>query len=274
MPNQKLKRNNKLRKQRKSKAILVGPFVGELEWEMIRFAPYIIHLKKQDPSIKIIVYTRPSRFDLYGKFSNILVPLKFKNLRGLKENGFGLDGLTLNEFLVLKNFLYNKYKERFEIIDHIYPAIEIWRKRIKWQFPRNKMDYNFQPRSENYEVIGYNDSTSEVFVASEDSEIRRRLNMRGYSPFMLQWLKEIVSERDYAKISMLGCLMVFLKKCKFTVGNISSPFCKLSLLLKVPVISVNEQMTYDAISLINPFNTLVINCNNIDEGVDIYENSI
>ena len=36
----------------KRSAILVGPFVGELEWEMYRFAPYLIHLKKENPKYK------------------------------------------------------------------------------------------------------------------------------------------------------------------------------------------------------------------------------
>jgi hypothetical protein len=268
----KMRHQNQTYKPEKSKAILVGPFIGDLEWEMIRFAPYIIHLKKENPSIKIIVYTRPFRFDLYGKFANILIPLKFRNLDRMKPNCFGLNGLDSKDFSILKDFIYDRYKNRFDIINHIYPHLEIWRKRIKWQFPRDKMDYDFQPRSENKEILDYIDSDSCVFVASEDSDIRRSLNILGYSPLMKHWLEEIVSKKS--DCSFLGCLILYLKKCKFTVGNVSSPLCKLSLLLKIPVISINEQMSYDSISLINPFKTPVINCNTIDEGVDIYENLV
>jgi len=55
------------------KAYLFGPFFGELSWEYFRFAPYAIYLKKISPDIKMIVFTRPSRFDLYGQYADILV---------------------------------------------------------------------------------------------------------------------------------------------------------------------------------------------------------
>ena len=61
------------------KAFLFGPFVGELCWEFFRFAPYAIHLKKNNPNSRLIVLTRPSRFDLYGQYADILVPLRLKN---------------------------------------------------------------------------------------------------------------------------------------------------------------------------------------------------
>ena len=91
---------------------------------------------------------------------------------------------------------------------------------------------------------------------------------------MRHWLYDAVSHsKSNLKTSFVGCLILYLKECKFVVGNMSSPISKLALLLKIPVISVNETMTYDSISLLNPFNVPVINCYSIEEGVDIYEDN-
>ena len=48
----------------KDSAILFGPFSGELSWEFYRFAPYLIYLKRINPDIKTIVYSRAQRIDL------------------------------------------------------------------------------------------------------------------------------------------------------------------------------------------------------------------
>ena len=69
----------KLKNQKNPKAVLFGPFLGELSWEFYRFAPYAIYLKKRNPDIKLIVLTRKERFDLYGKHADILIPLRIKN---------------------------------------------------------------------------------------------------------------------------------------------------------------------------------------------------
>ena len=53
----------------------------------------------------------------------------------------------------------------------------------------------------------------------------------------------------------------------------NSTISRISLLLNKPLISINETMSYDSISLLNPFKTLVINCKNIEEGIEIYENN-
>ena len=59
-------------------AILMGPFVGELYWEAGRFAPMLPKMYQHDRKNKIqhpkyIILTRQDRFDLYGKFADILV---------------------------------------------------------------------------------------------------------------------------------------------------------------------------------------------------------
>ncbi len=80
--------------QNKLNAYLAGPFVGELIWEFFRFAPYIIHLKKAIPKTKIIVFTRSSRFDLYGQYVDILVPLNIPDNLPKKQTCFTIEGST------------------------------------------------------------------------------------------------------------------------------------------------------------------------------------
>ena len=154
----------------KPSALLVGPFIGEFNWELYRFAPYIIHLRKLNPSHKLIVYTRPERFDLYGNYADILVPLNFmKGESFYPQEGFGIQGFQDYKYDLLVSFYNKKYKKRYIIKDHIFADIITWRRKIKWQFPRDKMDYNFKPRKENYNLMeGFFDETSHVFVSVND----------------------------------------------------------------------------------------------------------
>lgn len=260
---------------KKDCAYLVGPFIGELYWEMYRFAPYIIHLKKENPKCKFIVFTRPSRFDLYGNYADILVPLILKYEKEENQNAFGIEKFEEYKFNALKDFYYKKYRKRYNIIEHIFPYVVTWRKKIKWQFPRDKMDYDFRPRKKNYSTMEkLFDSTATVFVDSKDSDMRHRLLQRKYNPVMKHWMKDVVRDKNGNKISYIGCLIILLRDCKFVVANMKSTIAKLALLLKIPVISINEKMSYDSIQLLNPFNIPVINCYDIEEGVDIYENNI
>ena len=95
--------------KKKGKAYLFGPFAGEVDWEFYRFAPHSIYLKKQDPTIKIIVLTRKERFDLYGKYANILVPLNIKNENEYKSSAFGLIDYKTEYYYTIKKFFYEKY---------------------------------------------------------------------------------------------------------------------------------------------------------------------
>ena len=256
-------------------AYLAGPFIGELDWELYRFAPYAIHLKRENPNAKLIVYTRPTRFDLYGSYADILVPLNLKYEKQYEQHCFGLFGFDNKDYDLLKDFYYKKYAKRYEIEDHIVPDVCIWRKKIKWQFSRSEMDYNFRPRKQNEKILdGLFDSTNSVFVSSGDSDIRRSLSNMGYDPIMQHWLIDVVKNNGTnLETSFVGCLIVLIKKCRFVVSNVNSLSAKIALLLGVPVISINEKMKYDSVRLLNPFNVPVINCYEIEEGVDIYEDN-
>ena len=117
------------------------------------------------------------------------------------------------------------------------------------------------------------DSSSSVFVCINDSEIRHSLYHRGYDPIMIHWVEDVVkNQSDGIQSSFIGCLIMILKQCDFVVGSLSSSAAKLALLLKIPVISVNEKMDSKLMDLNLPTVIYVINCVDINEGVNIYEN--
>lgn len=246
----------------KTKVYLFGPFIGDLSWEILRFAPYAIYLKKENPNIKIIVLTRPERFDLYGKCSNILISL---NLKNNEQNCFKMKDFSIDKYQRIIRGFKSKYEKRFEIINHFYPDIFSYRYKLKWQFPRLEMNYNFQPRKKNLEIINkietekiifddtlYGDSTSPVLISSimEDhkfvytniGEIKSRLN----------------EEIDELNITFIGCMIEILKKSEMVIGNLKSIYLQLALLLGIPVILINEELNEDFVSLINPLKTKIL----------------
>ena len=141
----------------KPNAILMGPFVGELYWETARFAPMLpqmIRTEYKNRDMKYIVLTRQERFDLYGKFADILVPLRIPgDYEKHQPNCFRLNGLKPPQYLKIINDFHAKYKGRYHIIKHIYPDVTKARYVNKNQFPRKKMHYNYQPREENYSIV-------------------------------------------------------------------------------------------------------------------------
>ena len=128
---------------------LFGPFVGELSWEFFRFAPFAIHIKKEKPNIPIIVFTRQDRFDLYGKYANILVPLRIPNDESLMRDCFRLESLMTKDYNRIARRFSSQYKRKYQIIKHYYPDITSWRYKLNWQFSRSMMDYDFKPREKN-----------------------------------------------------------------------------------------------------------------------------
>jgi len=141
----------------KENAILLGPFVGELYWEAGRFAPmlpYMIRNGNKNKDIKYIILTREERFDLYGKFADILVPLRIPGDYDTKKpNCFRLNGLKPPDYLKIAEDFYAKYRDRFHIIKHIYPNVTKGKFVNKNQYPSKKMCYEFQPRQENYDIV-------------------------------------------------------------------------------------------------------------------------
>jgi len=139
----------------KERAILGGPIISELGWEILRFAPYIIYkYLNQYKNCKLIILTRPERFDLYGEYADILVPLKIEgDYIKYKPNCFRLDNFPINKYKEIANRFFNKYKDRYKIIDHVYPDISGKKFLHKDYYPKNQLLSNFRPRTENKKLV-------------------------------------------------------------------------------------------------------------------------
>lgn len=268
----------RLKRKPNSKAInayLVGPFVGELIWEFLRFAPYIIHLKKTIPETKMIVFTRSSRFDLYGQYADILVPLNIPRDKPENQNKFTIQDLSFNVYNKLIQTFLHKYDGRFKVRRHIYPDISYFYYKIKWQFPIDSMDYDFRPRKENVTLVKEyvnNDPIGFVnFSFSERSDLVTQLESKGRFPVFINMFTEHIMLGNFQGVSLLGCIIELLKRCDFTITKFSSYIAYLSLLVGTPVIAVGKTPTYDTLSLMNPLNTPVIECENISDGINIWK---
>jgi len=264
----------------KEKAYLFGPFIGEILWELMYFAPFAIYKKHQEPTIKTIIFTRPSRFDLYGRWANILVPLKIKDEEKIyNQNGFGLDFFSNESYRSLSVYLKRKYSESYVIKEHFTPDVTGFRSKVRWRFLRDNMKYDFKPRRENsLDIRKIIPSTKNVVFVDTDnideftkiySVLKRRYNCITNNQ-IISFLKETESKN----VSYIGYLLEAIKSCKFVVSNFSSISSKVALLSKVPVISIKESMSDDSIHLLNPFDIPVIKCQTIEEGVEIYEDSL
>lgn len=139
------------------KAVLMGPFVGELYWEAGRFAPLLPHMiqnQYRGQNVKFIVLTRPDRFDLYGKYADILVPLRVEgDYINRKPECFRLIGLRPEKYEKIARNFKEKYRDRYTIIKHIYPKVTKPAFTNKNQFHKKKMIHTYKPRQENYELV-------------------------------------------------------------------------------------------------------------------------
>lgn len=251
----------------KKYAFLFGPFIGSLGWEMYRFAPYAIYLKKKEPDVKLVVLTRPERFDLYGQYADVLVPLRLEKEEYYQQKCFNLKEFPQRTYNSMKTSFINKYKDKYKIKDMFCPNISIHNFSIKWQFPRSKMDYDFRPRLSNKKIVN-NIKRTPAFVdlswlkeqSSKDvvlkSLIYNKIDFTNYED-----LKMKLDENS----SLLGCVIEIIKRAKVTVGNLNSSISHLSLLLKTKLVSLDDNMTKDDVYLLNPLKTEVIQYNDVLE---------
>lgn len=257
--------------RKKPKAFLFGPFFGELSWEFYRFAPYAIYLKKSNPNVKIVVLTRPSRFDFYGQFADIFVPLKIQGDDILTQKGFKLLDYGDEYYKTAARYFLEKYEEKFKVIGHFFPEIKDWNYRVKWQLPRDKMDYDFIPRKKNKEIIEDMFGKDRNIVFADNSVFNE--NIEGYRVIQSDKFFYNISDILNDKATYFGCLIELFKRVKFVVGNLQFVMSRLAILLYRPLIFLGNEMSDDSISLLNPFNVPIIKCDNIEDGMRIYNNN-
>ena len=141
----------------KEKAILVGPFVGEFFWEFFRFVPHIIYNKNtKHKDTKIIVLTREDRFDLYGLYVDILVPMRIKDDDIYNQNSYRLDGYSSNEYNEMIDLFKSTFANDFDIIEVIRPDISKGMFARKDQYKPNQMIYDYIPRPRNRIMVEKN----------------------------------------------------------------------------------------------------------------------
>jgi len=261
----------------KTRAYLVGPFVGDLFWECYRFAPYIIHLKKSKPKHKVVVFTRPQSFDLYGKYADVFVPLLLRKENLYTKDCFKLRGLCSDDYKYLNSFFERKYKRKYDFIERIIPDIDSWRYKVKWQFPRDKMDYDFIPRTKNKKILKRKLKLNNIIFIDLDDEEILGIDMSDHKEFKFisnSWVSDFSSVygKDMGS-SNVGFLIELIKKSKFVIGRGDRFSSRLSLLLGTPLICLNDETDNDTYNLINPLNTPIIKCEDLSDGMSAYENN-
>jgi len=254
----------------KQPAYLFGPFIGELSWEFYRFAPFAIHMKKENPEITMIVFTRQSRFDLYGRYADILIPLRIPNDADLKRNCYKLESLTSKDYNRIAKKFRSQYRRRYDIVEQYYPDISAWRHKVKWQFPRRMMDYDFKPRERNKKIAKRLVKHNNIFIDNNSvdyCEIPEAVNS-------VDLFERISNQTNDYNSTFLGVLIDCIKICKMVVGNLNNDIPHLSLLLKKPIVCINNKLTLDSIGLLNPFNTPIIFSDDVERGIKEYGNII
>jgi len=142
---------------RQTKHAVLSMCLGELWWEFANFAPHIIWKRmiqyKDRSDIEFISMTRPDRFDIYGLYSNIFVPLKIDG-DGLRyrANGFRLDGFSEGMYNLLVTYFKEQYTNRYSTIELVYPKISGKTYVNRHQFPLDEMLFSYLPRSENLKI--------------------------------------------------------------------------------------------------------------------------
>ena len=241
---------------------------------MFRFAPYAIHLNKTE-NVDIIVYTRSDRFDLYGHHARTFVPLTVND--ELPHDCFRATGFSAGTYQDLIGVFRKKYEKSKTILDHFYPDIRNFKYRLKWQFPRMKMDYDFNPRKNNKIIVEEMLGTQKCIFLDLSWEDRKEevpkitKYIKDYFSFMID--TKIVVHTDVEinsdpqiiptsdiKLSLphtsaVGCMMNILDQTLFSIGNLNSPFSHLSILKNVPLVSLYETRASDEIDLLNPLKT-------------------
>lgn len=258
----------------KKHAVLMGPFVGELYWEGGRFAPMLPHMKKHEyrkrDDIAYIILTRKERFDLYGKYADILVPLNIPgDYKTLSPNCFRLNGLKGDQYKELAEKFKKKYQQRFNILKHLYPDISKSQYVNKNQYPQRSMTYSYSPRGDNYRLVNdYLPDNKPIVVLAPRFRKGFKRNWKEWQKFYdLLWKSKSLladftfiicgKEGEYKadlydrfydinkiqlteKSSLIGLLLVILERAFFTFGS-QSAIPNFSLLFGVEVLEFGCQ---------------------------------
>jgi len=267
----------------KEKAILAGPCIGEFYWEAGRFVPHVIWKKKvqyKDENPKLIVFTRPDRYDLYGLHADKGFKFIITDEDKFNQNGYRLDNFEFERYSQMIEIFRNQCSD-YEIIDHIFPDISKAQFCNRDQYSKKEMVYDYQPRYENgKKVAEYLGEYNPLVVLAP----RFRNNLKRNWPYWQKFYDLIRKSNiwteftfiicgnkgsyipdekdrflDINKIqsegftSLSGLLIEILRNSVLTVGS-QSAIPNISLLLKTEVLEWGHQRLYHTVDY-NPFNT-------------------
>ena len=255
-------------------AVLFGPFIGEMYWECGRFASMLLFYKqkkykKQNP--KFIILTRPDRFDLYGKSADILVPLRIEgDYEKYQPECFRLLNYPLTEYENFKKSFFDKYNQRYNILEHVVPNITKKQFANKNQYTTKHMIFQYYPREENYDLVdnylpknkkplvilaprfrkGFNRNWGEwqtfYDVLYNNKELYNMFNFiicgkRGeYIPDKDKRFLDMNDIELSDKSSLIGVLFVLMEKSCFVFGS-QSAIPNIALLYKVETLMFGHQ---------------------------------
>lgn len=251
----------------KKKAVLIGPFIGCYQWEMSVFVPHVLERIKQDRSKTYIVFTRPSMFDLYGKFVDILVPLNIKDNCDI-ANGYYNSGITEKLYNELTSKFIKRYSKRYKISEVICPNIAGFMRQVKWQFKRNHVLFLFKPRGKNKQIVKELYDYKDYVVTNLNTKIQCERPVVNLNDLYNTLSKKELFNHDF---TFFGCAIEIIRNASLFIGTFKNVY-NLPLLLRTSTL-LTENMSGDDLFLVNPLKTPVVLCSDIDKGLHFYEDN-
>ncbi|MCK5018188.1 MAG: hypothetical protein KAS32_14120 [Candidatus Peribacteraceae bacterium] len=132
---------------KKHNKILFGPFVGELGWEIKRWAGFIRWFKSNNPSTIVNVCTREGRKELYSGYVDSIITFEIDgDYVDYRPNQYNLDWYPEDKYQSILALLKTTHKD-FHIVES--PR----RSGNKNYFDPTEMDFNFTPTEPNTTLI-------------------------------------------------------------------------------------------------------------------------
>ena len=245
-----------------AKNYLFGPFIGETTYELNYFVGHAIYLRKQNPKNKIIVLTREEHFDLYGKYATTFLKLPLS--KDLIPHKFGCDNIMPTLFDETVRKFEIKYRNKKRISKHFYPQPNSNLKDIRWYYHRDQIDFDFKPRDENKMLI--NDMTinyKKIILSRFDNKIKKYDGFHIFPSYFLFEL-DLNNSKD---ITALGLIIEMIRKSEYVYADIDDIVGRLAMLMRKPLITKRDVLDVKYLSPINPYESIVIGCTNLEDGI-------
>jgi len=250
-----------------AKNYLFGPFVGEVIYELNYFVGHAIYLRKQNPKNKIIVLTRKTSFDLYGKYATTFVPLRLNE--DLIPYKFGCKNMMPHIYDEISRKFHQKYRNEIKVHAHLYPHVTTNLKDIKWYYSREHIDFDFKPRLGNKEIVFDICRNHENIIFSMHHDIIRKY--KDYCIFPVSYIAKLnIDKRN--DISILGLIIEMIRSSEYVYSDIDSVIGRLAMLIGRPLITQRDHIDAQDLNPINPYGSIVIGCQNLEEGIKYLEN--